>query len=126
MFLLLLFLGAGLRKPGCGSVHLSDELVFQSALANVETWLDARGIGKSSETVDCTAEVISDLQEGEYHPRLWIELLEAMTQQQLMVLAEEAGWAMKKRKDVRVLLMRSSFLFLWTSQSVSSDLTVGF
>ena len=118
---------AKLRRVEKSCFNLSDafksthnqELALQSALTGVEAWLDERGLGKSSEKTSCTDEIVKQLQEGGYHPSEWLELLGMLTQDQLMVLAEEAAWQTAKRKkkeardaqrEERERLMRSGML----------------
>eukprot|EP01043_Picozoa_sp_COSAG02_P043949 COSAG02_NODE_3873_length_6113_cov_1129.365813_2_plen_1026_part_00 len=76
----------------------NEELAKQQAVVDVESWLDERGLGRSSEQANCTDEIIGQLQEAQYHPTQWMPLLLALTQEQLMILAEEAAWQIYKRK----------------------------
>lgn len=76
----------------------NEELAEKQALSDVENWLDERGLGRSSESANCTDVIISQLRDAQYKPREWLPLLEVLTQEQLMVLAEEAAWQLEKRK----------------------------
>ena len=79
------------------STH-NEELVGQQAIVEVESWLDERGLGRSNDEIDCTDEIISQLQIAEYHPAEWMPLLDSLTSEQLMTLAEESAWQIRKRK----------------------------
>ena len=79
------------------STH-NEELVEQQSTIEVQSWLDERGLGRSNDEIDCTDEIISQLQIAEYHPAEWMLLLESLTSEQLMTLAEESAWQIRKRK----------------------------
>ncbi len=81
----------------------NEELAQQQAVVDVESWLDERGLGRSSEHANCTDEIIVQLQEAQYHATQWMPILQALTQEQLMVLAEEAAWQIYKRKRQKEL-----------------------